>query len=163
MRSPLTTDDAPYESAPCTRLRNGVPCNEPLDFNTTDGMGRILPRCPVCDWGWRPSREYGAFRKRFRTEPIPEPRPAHKRHCARCYEPFVAQYPNERLCSDACRAAARKDNVRRARQGMGSCATCGRHFPALTRQAKYCISCRGHAIAKSKRKYWQNKQLRGAA
>lgn len=34
-----------HETEPCTS------CSTPLHF-ATDGMGRIIPQCPHCDWGW---------------------------------------------------------------------------------------------------------------
>jgi hypothetical protein len=81
--------------------------------------------------------------------------------CRRCNAPFIG--PSEaRLCSDACRSAARRDSVRRAiakRAGVRkarngektvACAQCGRVIPAVRSTRKYCSStCRmaGHRVS----------------
>lgn len=118
-----------YETVPCPRLRNGKTCNEPLHFET-DGLGRLVELCPVCDWGWRPSRQYDAFEKRA----------AVAKNIRRALGMLYA--PQIRSAREA------------PRQPLGVCGACGNTFepPRRGGNTKYCSAACGREAVNGRRK-----------
>jgi hypothetical protein len=76
------------------------------------------------------------------------------KRCRRCQTPFIG-LPETRLCSDACRAHAKRDSVRKAsakrsarrseasRERTSTCRHCGERLPASRSSKRFCsIRCR---------------------
>lgn len=159
-----------YETVPCPRLRNGKTCNEPLHFET-DGLGRLVELCPVCDWGWRPSREYPLYQQR-RAAIVTPPDPTQgggvklysPSRCEQCTVMYTPRTSRQRFCSDACKDAAKKAHHEASRERMVAAPHC--ECGALLTRSKerwFCAKCRRAERKENRRAFWQNKQLRGAA
>ena len=171
------------EVEPCPRPRAGVPCGERLDWNT-DAIGRLVPWCPVCDGGQRPSAE------RLRRRPVPAPPPAPRkaleavpepvpprvlfaeaRRCTICDAPYIARSSTQRACSTACRDRQRdalRQELRLARSQRQVCTECGK-APVRARGAcKPCLEKRERRrkqkIAASQSERWRRYWIaKGAA
>lgn len=100
-------------------------CGEPLMFET-DGNGRVLDICPVCDWGWRHSRDYAAYHKRAEavvalpdtfSTPAKE-RVYPNRDCDICGQSYKPSNSRQRYCSNPCKQVglAEVARARRARE-----------------------------------------------
>ena len=162
MKSALDMDTrTPFEWEPCPK------CSERLEYGT-NGMGRVVTICPVCDWGHKPAREYDIFRQRMAELPQPEPdflKPSgpsrnYKVKTCSCGATFQPNNSRQTHCGTKCRDAwlkAKRDKNR----GDGFC-RCGK-----PRQFGF-KSCPQHVAAERKRKeeskqgqrwrtYWQNK------
>lgn len=97
-------------------------CNG-LAITDTDGFGRLVDICPVCDWGWA--------RTAVETppdEPLPPEPPQMVREvigtegeCEECHRPFVRRQRNHRLCDDpTCVKAFRNRRARERRASAGA-------------------------------------------
>lgn len=147
----------------CQNVRNGAICGERIEFST-NGMGRLLPQCPVCDWGWKPSRMYDAFRERYNVLPdedveiIEEPAQSALRSCRTCETLFAPKCRTHVYCADACRpnTTTMRCNAQRARwRAAGLCCMCGR--PRDDESKRSCAKCRAVGLRsyhRHKRKAW---------
>lgn len=144
-------------------------CGNDLDFNTTDGMGRIVEQCPVCDWGWKPARDYHAFTRRRAAIATPtdtKSTPANQRNytprtCDICSAEYKPHNARQRYCSIPCKDEAmrrlfaeRSARARRQRQ-----CGCGAFLP-LGSVATYCAGCKSMADAENKRRQRAAQQQR---
>lgn len=146
------------DSEPCKT------CGERLEFST-NGMGVLLPVCPVCDLGFKPSREYAMYQERLAALQLPN-RDASKmlsQPCAQCDRPFFPLCSAEIYCGDDCRYAAKREQLARAKRHERHCDRCGAFIVSLSGKAQYCGNCRLVRQAEQRRRYWQKKKLRGAA
>jgi len=164
--------EASPEVAPCST------CGEPLDFST-NGYGKLVEQCPVCDWGWRPRRDYPVFAQRKAAierlrQAAEDVRPAKgqtynvdgaiKRRCP-CGVVFSPNAYAHRLCSNACKEAHKKAAMQRMKakwRARGMCSQCGRYPSALG--VEICDPCRdrkkqrrGGWTGEALRRYWQKK------
>lgn len=166
---------------PCKRLRNGQKCGERLDFST-DGMGRLVAQCPVCDWGWKPSTKYGTFERRAAAiaqetrAPVILSRYV-PRACVTCHASYVPTSSSQKYCSEACYPQTSQQRARGYRASWreaGLCGLCGAVRDDETKRT--CAKCRERRLRHyhdqrtrerrqqlTNREYWQHKKLRGAA
>ena len=157
-----------------TRSKDWEPCKtcgERLEF-ATNGMGKLVPQCPVCDWGWKPSKDYAAYAVRMNIaqlladDPTPRPRGVYNadraivRKC-HCGKKFAPSESGQRHCSDTCKRKVYKERQRRQRQrwiDRGMCTLCGSN-PAEVRY-RTCQKCRLQraktpAAREALRRYWK--------
>ncbi len=151
-------------------------CGERLEFGT-NGMGKLVPECPVCDWGWRPSRDYEAYKQRVRVDEVTREEAFPTKHYiynadgsitrdCRCGTRFPPSESGQRYCSDRCKRDAYKEAQRRVRakwDAAGLCTQCGREpqAPGLATGAK-CLAAkrRNGRGSEALRRYWQAKGAR---
>ena len=134
-------------------------CGERLEFGT-NGMGELVPSCPVCDWGWRPSRDYAAYRQRLQLPMTPPEEIAElprweARQCA-CGTWFQPTASAHKHCSNACIRKAHNEcqqRIRDERHARGICTNCGEH-PSRPRR-RTCGKCR--VSAKERKQRWLRK------
>ena len=151
-------------------------CGERLEFST-NGMGKLIPECPVCDWGWRPSRDYEGYRVRRNATVVVEYERqeatynAHgqlKRTCC-CGRTYSPQSSGQRYCREACKRKADNERQKRTREAWdakGLCTQCGKRPKAGAGAIKTCQRCldmkrnkrHGTRGSESLRRYWQNKR-----
>ena len=161
---PIYHERRHYQSAPCPT------CGESLDFST-DGNGRLVQQCPVCDWGWRKSRDYAAYQKRVQVAPAEDyPRKpctynadGQLQRTCRCGVTFTVESTNHRYCSDTCKRAGENERQRRERERWaveGRCTQCG--HDVMEKGKRTCAKCLSRARRSGRgsealRRYWANK------
>jgi hypothetical protein len=159
MKSALDLDTrTPFEWEPCPK------CSERLEYGT-NGMGRVVTICPVCDWGHKPAREYDLFRQRMAELPQPEPDflkpsgPARNYKVKTCFcgTPFQPNNSRQTHCGTKCRDAWLQER-RNANRANGLC-RCGRELVTGYRSCELHLAFNTARRRKSSRTrtYWQNK------
>jgi len=138
-------------------------CGERLDFGT-NGMGKLVPACPVCDWGWRPSRDYVAYRQRVtritvRADDIGDVSAKFDAKSCECGRVFLPKCSAQKHCTVKCAQAAQARShakMRAARLEAGLCRECGKE--PMVEGLKSCAECRAYK-ARRKRKAMRTVRL----
>ena len=150
-------------------------CGERLEFGT-NGMGKLVPECPVCDWGWKPRHgEWLRDRKRMEDDAMRQSVEEYKaatarayqrlgeRVCVYCHTSFQPLNDAAAFCSTKCkdRAGGEKKKALRVRAPR-YCMRCETFEILGHANKRYCDEC-AVVVQKAAKLAHQRKKRRGMA